>query len=98
MKRWPVWEPTRACRVSESKGAVMSKAYMAWRKADRRSGVDRRRFRLRRFLKALALVKRGTRTSCARRGQLKAMKLGISFRVASTIRVELSLDHQTLTW
>src|ERR1700730_13741598 len=96
MKRWPVWGPARACRVSESREAVTSKAYMAWRKAGRRSGVDRRRFRPQRFLKALAWAKHGTRRSCGKQGRLKGMKPGTSFRVANTIRAESSSDHLTL--
>src|SRR6266851_4959320 len=98
MKRWCVWEPTRVCRVSESKGAAMSRAYTAWRKAGQRNGADQRRFLPRRFLKALVWAKHGTRISFGRRARLKGMKPGTSFRVAITIRAESSSDHPMLIW
>src|SRR6267143_348702 len=97
MKRWRVWERTRVCRVWESKGAATWRAYMAWRKAGRRSGAVQRQYRLRRSLRALALAKRGIRKSCGRQGRLKAMKLVTSFRVANIIRAESSLGRLTPT-
>src|SRR5260370_4591143 len=98
MKRWRVWERTRVSRVWESREAATWRAYMAWRKAGRRNGAGQTRSRLRRFLKALAWAKHGTRTSFGRWVRLKAMKRGTSFRVANTIRAESSSDHPTLIW
>src|SRR6266404_2757114 len=98
MKRWRVWERTRACHVSESRAAVTSKAYMVWPRVGRRSGAALRRFRPQHFLKELAWAKHGTRISCGRRGRLKGMKPGISFRAANTIRAESLSDHLTLIW